>query len=135
MFQKETGLLEAAMYEHDWSVMQAQATRMPVGVFMAADSSVYLVSTEASVLMISSFQYTGEAFSLLSPSYSVRYSSQSIKGSSVKPDSSSFLVSGSLDNKVSLFKFNTDDGSNLWVASLQDVAGVSNSVILSEVDY
>ena len=77
----------------------------------------------------------------MSPFYSVLYNSNGLNpivGSiSVLPKQTSdqsIYMAGSLNNKISLFKFSQSDGSNQWIYSVKDTAGVSTIAKMTQYD-
>jgi hypothetical protein len=88
--------------------------------------------------MISSFEYTDPNFSILSPTYSVSYGSSSslIDGQSIRLSTldNALYMSGSLNNRLALFKFERTDGTSQWVYSLKDTAAVSTTVKMARFE-
>jgi hypothetical protein len=84
--------------------------------------------------------YDTSGFSILSPTYAVTYNSGSKLISGAKtliPNGAtddSLYMAGSINNKISLFKFGMNDGSSKWVYSIRDTASVSTTVVMSMVD-
>jgi hypothetical protein len=104
---------------------------------MTLDGTVYLVTNEASVLMISSLKYSSLS---LTNYISVSFNSSTkliTAGSSLFSPLSAisdtaFYIAGSLNKQISLFKVSANFTN--WVVSIKDSIGLSTNPMLKTLD-